>query len=544
MKLRLKGFCRWSLALAIGLFVFTVLFAVEENVRGRILLRRWVERMQKSGEHLRLAEILPATPKPEDNAAPYIAPFPVGLVIPGSVPTAMRYVAPGTCAVVPWQQQWYYGGNWNVQFTTNGFRSPLARGRRVIPPTNGAPYSIATAADLVADLATASNAMASLKIGLRRSGFDFAVNYEMGLNTPITHLAPLKSTANWLRAASLCALMQTNHAESLEHLQDLMRFVRLQTNGVLLIEHLVRLSVLQIAASATWEALQVDGWNDEQLEALQEAWRATEFSPWLGRASNAEQIMGGDEVERIADLGMDRLFGFVAPMAPPVAAPSVNSVPDFFDMLSHVPDKIGPAFMRGVYFPFWRFAWKDQDKLHLYRTWEPAIEAIRKQYANPNWRAHSAQMTGHSDDWPFLEQPPLVDPRYLVSRVLGGMPGQSVRRAVDAEATQALVVTAVAVQRWKLAHKNFPQRLDELVPALLPKLPVDPFDGQPLRYRAGTNASFTLYSVGHNFRDDGGDARPEKGGGMRPNFLNALDIVWPSPATREEIETFERKEAR
>jgi hypothetical protein len=78
------------------------------------------------------------------------------------------------------------------------------------------------------------------------------------------------------------------------------------------------------------------------------------------------------------------------------------------------------------------------------------------------------------------------------------------------------------------------------VPALLPKPPIDPFDGQPLRYRTNSNGRFTLYSVGHNGTDDRGDAKPEKN--ARPNFLNGRDIVWPAPATREEIEEAERKQ--
>src|ERR1044071_8994977 len=99
MKPRLKGFWRWTLFVAIGLVVLVALFAIEENIRGRIMLHRWVERMRTQGELFSLQEALPATPQPDDNAAPYIAPFPVGLVIPQSVPTPMRYTAPGKCAV-------------------------------------------------------------------------------------------------------------------------------------------------------------------------------------------------------------------------------------------------------------------------------------------------------------------------------------------------------------------------------------------------------------------------------------------------------------
>ena len=41
---------------------------------------------------------------------------------------------------------------------------------------------------------------------------------------------------------------------------------------------------------------------------------------------------------------------------------------------------------------------------------------------------------------------------------------------------------ALAVERFRLAQGRLPENLNELVPQFLPKVLVDPFDGQPLRY--------------------------------------------------------------
>ena len=81
--------------------------------------------------------------------------------------------------------------------------------------------------------------------------------------------------------------------------------------------------------------------------------------------------------------------------------------------------------------------------------------------------------------------------------------------ARDAELRSARV--ALAVERFRLRHAEWPESLDVLVPDLLAAVPTDPFDGQPLRYKL-TDEKVTIYSVGENQRDDGGDVEPPQRG--------------------------------
>jgi hypothetical protein len=53
--------------------------------------------------------------------------------------------------------------------------------------------------------------------------------------------------------------------------------------------------------------------------------------------------------------------------------------------------------------------------------------------------------------------------------------------------------------------------LAELTPAHLAALPADPFDGQPLHYKT-KSSGYTLYSIGPDLKDDGGERKGEKGG--------------------------------
>ncbi|MCB9839141.1 MAG: hypothetical protein H6813_07375 [Phycisphaeraceae bacterium] len=64
---------------------------------------------------------------------------------------------------------------------------------------------------------------------------------------------------------------------------------------------------------------------------------------------------------------------------------------------------------------------------------------------------------------------------------------------------------AIALHRYRLANNNrWPGALDQLVPAYLDAVPIDRFDGAPLRYRLDEHGEPILYSVGANFIDDGG----------------------------------------
>jgi len=68
----------------------------------------------------------------------------------------------------------------------------------------------------------------------------------------------------------------------------------------------------------------------------------------------------------------------------------------------------------------------------------------------------------------------------------------------------------IAAERFRLANGRFPVALDELVPAYLPELPRDPFNGQAIRI-AKTGSGMVVYSVGENAVDDGGEVVPAKG---------------------------------
>src|SRR5437879_4400286 len=134
--------------------------------------------------------------------------------------------------------------------------------------------------------------------------------------------------------------------------------------------------------------------------------------------------------------------------------------------------------------------------------------------------------------------------RFRLSEMMAASWSRSVQRALVCETLRELTVAAVALKRYELRHGKPAPSLAALVPELLPALPRDYMDGQPLRYRLNPDGSFLLYSVGQDGRDDGGDATPTSGAGTKPNLQNGRDIVWPAPASAEEIAAEEVKAAK
>lgn len=84
----------------------------------------------------------------------------------------------------------------------------------------------------------------------------------------------------------------------------------------------------------------------------------------------------------------------------------------------------------------------------------------------------------------------------------------SLKDAVEAEGDKLAFLraarTALAIERFRLNQAgDLPETLAQLRPAWLAELPVDPFDGRPIRYRR-TEHGYVVYSLGRDGREDGG----------------------------------------
>ena len=84
-----------------------------------------------------------------------------------------------------------------------------------------------------------------------------------------------------------------------------------------------------------------------------------------------------------------------------------------------------------------------------------------------------------------------------------------VNAATRADVNQRLFDLALAVRLYRDDRDNYPSDLSELVPQYINRLPIDPFDGKPIR-SSKADSGITIYSVGENTIDDGGQVMPQE----------------------------------
>jgi hypothetical protein len=99
---------------------------------------------------------------------------------------------------------------------------------------------------------------------------------------------------------------------------------------------------------------------------------------------------------------------------------------------------------------------------------------------------------------------------------VGAVLEKKLRYETYVRALQAILAT----KAFRQDNNRLPESLDELVPAYLHEIPVDPYDGKSLKYSQGKKI---VYSVGKDLKDSGGS---EKQAGTYTNRWTTEDIVF------------------
>jgi hypothetical protein len=114
-------------------------------------------------------------------------------------------------------------------------------------------------------------------------------------------------------------------------------------------------------------------------------------------------------------------------------------------------------------------------------------------------------------------------------------------RMVFAQETTKLLlegaISAVACERFRMAKGHWPDSLRELVPGYLPRVPTDPYTGQPVLYRK-LEDGIVIYSAWRNRSDDGGNVLD----GGPPNRDRGIRLYNPDKRGLKYEEVYKRPE--
>ena len=506
---------RWKIfiVLALVLLGFIGIMMVTTHYQPQSEVEAYKQALLAKGEKLEIAEVVPPSVPPEKNGADVVRAAFALLVSNGddytNLPAMMKMVAPGK-AMIGWAQP-------DVRsYFTNTWENVMAAAAANRPATE------------------------LLRQAMDYPVIDFQLDYNAWPEVPVQHLASLKRCAQKLSAAAMCNLRAGDTASATTNLCALLALVQGTRDERTLISQLVRLAMASIAASADWELLQSANATDAELAMLQRNWDRLEFVEAVGNSFLMERAGGEFALQemRASDADFNRFAGLPGPGGSGGGA----GLRDWLDDLNDAWDNTklaGAKFM-------WRASWSYSDELRALQGCQIVLEALRtvqtNQCFNPAYtnmlnRFGAMGITNNPDEW--LIKLDIPDFRRIFSGELEAF-SAVVRKIMVAETAKRVVITAIALKRYQLRHGNYPADLTALVPGFVSRIPVDPVDGRPLRYRLNTDGTFTLYSVGINGKDDGGD--PSSGKGSKPfyNWQNpdALDWVWPQPATAEEVRNF------
>ncbi|MHB9006321.1 MAG: hypothetical protein ACYDC1_05270, partial [Limisphaerales bacterium] len=103
----------------------------------------------------------------------------------------------------------------------------------------------------------------------------------------------------------------------------------------------------------------------------------------------------------------------------------------------------------------------------------------------------------------------------------------TLQKAASGQAGVSLARIACALERHRLADGHYPEVLAGLVPRFLDRLPPDPVNGEPMKYRREAPDRFVVYSIALNLKDDGGVTEPA---GRKRSETPVGDWVWRSEA--------------
>ena len=120
----------------------------------------------------------------------------------------------------------------------------------------------------------------------------------------------------------------------------------------------------------------------------------------------------------------------------------------------------------------------------------------------------------------------IVGASIFLESMLFGDPFDYLNRECALKSDVAGTRIMLACRLFELEKGRMPEKLEELVPQLLPAVPADPFDGKPMRYNADRKV---IYAVGPDLIDSGGSTnKVEKSiEGWTGNPWNREDIVYP-----------------
>jgi hypothetical protein len=344
------------------------------------------------------------------------------------------------------------------------------------------------APDVLEGLKTSDAILEELRASSKRPHSRYPVNYD--LNNPwgimIPHLAKIKGVAQRLHLKACAELAAAHDENALSDVKLALYLADSLKEEPFLISYLVRIACVQIAIQTVWEGLAEHRWSDAQLQELQSLFQRYNFFADMKLPLEAERATG----VLTADLLDQKKY-------------RLSELGDVGDQ----PDPTG-GDLENLIARFAPRGWYHLEQLNYCRLYENQLKGTfdpAKKTVSPREiesRAHELEreVAGGRLGKGFNA---FIHHQVLAAMLLPAL-GKLPFKAAAAQTAADQAALACALERYRLANGQFPEKLDALAPRFMDKAPNDVISGGAMKYRRTEDGWFILYSVGWNVKDDGG----------------------------------------
>ncbi len=318
----------------------------------------------------------------------------------------------------------------------------------------------------------------------------------------LPHLSGLRQCSQVLQLRAIAELHNGQTDQALADVKLMLRLGNSIHTEPFLISHLVSIAIVNLALQPVWEGLVQHQWTDAQLVELDSELAKRDF------LTDYQVAMRGGQM--LCEIGNIEYLRRFPEQAPDLVRYGGDDEPSH--ILAQIPWRSIPN------------GWFFQNELRCARAmlddYLPSVDASQHLVRPEDLRRANAALEAETQHANLFN---------LAERLFLPALGQVVTKFASGQESVDLARVAIALERYRLAHGEYPESLDVLAPQFIKQIPHDIINGQPLHYRRTSDGQFVLYSVGWNETDDGGVVGLNDSG--RADIRKG-DWVWRSSAVK------------
>jgi hypothetical protein len=295
---------------------------------------------------------------------------------------------------------------------------------------------------------------------------------------PISSFVAIRDVAQTLSQRAQSYLLLGRPEEALKELILLHELGRLlEHKPPTLVAAMIHVAITGLYTSTVADGLRLRVWREPQLEALQQQLGEIQLLRIVMQSVESERAASCHLLETVSGSELTRIFGSADPKR------------SFWRKAIDPEDWLLRLMPRG---------WMYQNMVTIATTDQAFLDTTDKGYQRVHPRRADeigvATMNRLSRFRPYRFMAAAAMPNFLKALQTTAFRQTQVEEAL----------LACALERYHLAHADYPERLSALGPQLVRGVPTGVVNGQPFQYRRLEREHFLLYSFGWNETDDGG----------------------------------------